>query len=867
MLAMSFIYTTSINSFQTKQKYCDTSNHCRSPVVLSEQQTLPEFIKTHSGSLPLTALVVSGYQSEDGQVEISCNEVLRIHSLQFTPVVCAMKKNKPLPPIPLTTSTPFSVLYNPNSNRKEAMEGFMFNGVASLLSLMHMPKVVCVMKEWNGDSITISKGEILVINKRTLRGPNATPGIVTFSISTMTEKFLPEKCCGSFSTDPMLIQMPLQIIFAYISDPFPCEIYTPKLQLKKKNRSGLITLLGCGIIESVTFSIYDKCRGEYDTKVLQLDANIDTIELSLIEDPQATKLVSVVQKELLEQNSDSHNAVAQCSTEPSLSISSKSIKKQRQTFVSPRACNQPLTTMRPQSTQATLLPYKPLNRSPSLPPKPPHRAVKILPEASSNTSEDGNDKEVGFHNYEEICIQEDFIQHTLHEHTKHTIKRPALREHTKDTIKGLTLHDHTKDTIKTPTLHEHTKDTIKRPTLHEHTKDTIKTPKLHEHTKDTIKTPALHEHTKDTIKTPALHEHTKDTIKRPALHEHTKDMIKRPTINEPFNVETATPKIEVGVQKLLHKFKSPLKEKLDYHIVSKPLSLLQFVSLYSSQLPVFIHVCSNASSVSSSKYLHVTAMESEQVVLAEDYTMKQICIPMTSTEKYSILHRPTGTEDIKDALQGNTYCSISDLMKLKNTPKVVCTTKPWRDAVVDNEILIVQSILFSQGEKRGIIAFSTYTRSEKFIPNMCRANFTTAANLLGLPVIDLVKYVPQLFPCNACCVKCNSTPECSPKEVVTLKEVSSIPMLVCTPIGAGDPLEPPVRIPINSPGVEVAVMENAKQQNRGLQLDTESLVCCACLLSFHYVLCPQTSSLDSDDYCLMFQMNEDEQMVGTSKAM
>ena len=248
-------------------------------VIVSEPQSLPDFVKAHAKMFPVTALVTSGYQSDDGDVEISSNTIMHIYSLHNTPVVLAMNENRPLPPIPLTTEIPFSVLYNPNNDMIEAMQGFVFGDVSSLLSMAHPPKVICVTKEWAGDSTIICKGEILVINKRFVPGPHVAAGIVTISISKMVEKFLPGKCAGYFSTDPKLIQMSLMNIFLHISDPFPLMVYTPKPI--KHTVSPIIHLVSCDVIDYFAYRI----EGKFES---QLPVHLPDIKLCLIADSRET---------------------------------------------------------------------------------------------------------------------------------------------------------------------------------------------------------------------------------------------------------------------------------------------------------------------------------------------------------------------------------------------------------------------------------------------------------------------------------------------------------------------------------------------------------------------------------------------------
>ena len=889
--------------FKSKQKPINVLDHCFSPVALSEQQTLPEFIKTHSGSLPLTALVVSGYQSENGQVEISCNEVLRIHSLQFTPVVCAMKKNKPLPPIPLTTSTPFSVLYNPNSNRKEAMEGFMFNGVTSLLSLMHMPKVVCVMKEWNGDSITISKGEILVINKMILRGRNATPGIVTFSISTMTEKFLPEKCCGSFSTDPMLIQMPLQNIFAYICNPFPCEVF---MQYYNK-----IILVGCDFIENMNFSYYVKGKGAFDPTLLQLPTNLPDIKLCLIADvldgmsPKSLQSNAMKEDECLINSAiidcDSAHILTHTSTKPPPPpLPPKSVTISSPSSIPPAACIESVTPLL-QALRPTPPPKLKRTVSNVTLYSDVAKVATVSRSASTSTNSGTNTcnlmrkpatlKQTDLPTTKEEVLVELAVQQRLctdnvtlagppasskqmkamqpvvapgpdlnDQDTPRNTQAPYIRvkKHDKDQVSSLVtqLHDPvSRHTIGSQTLPRHFKRTISLSSVSPF--PTISMPPQNMAIPNTAICDDEHRYIAPIVPpsptqlaapgkkllssaspvTSMMCTNVQDKIAPPVppkcktIGEVQPQRIARdsvypklptngPPLPPPYIPDEEELASNVQEKPFNHNGNTSTPSIAGYCPVSKPLTLLEFASLYSGQLPISIHVYAAEGLMSGPKYLDVTAIKEKQVIVSEDYAGRQTNISLVSPEKVSLLYGPTNIEDIKDTLQGRMFCTISDLLKLNSVPKVVCATRSWSSSHVSvevNEILIIQSVQ-KQSKGKGIVVYSVCTRSSKFLPSECTAHFSTEAALLGVPLLDLVGYVPDLFPCKVCSVKYGKVPKCYPIDVITLKELTTTSVLECVPLHQESSCKQDASvfsIPTELPGVEVVVLKKENDEEGG----------------------------------------------------
>ena len=252
-----------------------------------------------------------------------------------------------------------------------------------------------------------------------------------------------------------------------------------------------------------------------------------------------------------------------------------------------------------------------------------------------------------------------------------------------------------------------------------------------------------------------------------------------------------------------------------YHTASKPLSLKLFISLYFSRLPVSIHICTNASLVPGSEYLDVIALENKQVVLAEDSARKQVDIPLVSTENFSLLYYPAESEGFQDPVQGSTFNSVSDLLKLKNAPKVIRVTRSWSDEVAENEILIVRSTLLREDAQKGFLAFSVSSQSEKFISKSCQAYYSTAAALLGMPMLELIQHVPAFLPCRVCRVRWSGeTPKCYPNDIITLKEVFTAPVLRCVPIGQRrSSTSPSVHIPISACGVEVVVLTEVQEES------------------------------------------------------
>ena len=864
------------------------------PIVLSEPQTLPDFVKAHANTFPLTALVTSGYQSDDGDVEISCNEVLHIHSLHTTPVILAMNENRPIPPIPLTTETPFSVVYNPNNDRKKAMQGFVFSDVSSLLSLPHPPKVVCVTKKWTGDSTTISKGEILVINKHIVPGPHVAAGIVTFSISKMVEKFLPEECDGYFSTTPKLIQMSLENIFAYISIPFPSEVYTQ--QLLEHLISGFLYLTGCDIIQYLVYSSKD---GEIESG--KLPVHLPDVKLCLIMDstlPKSIRSMDVNQNEPTDVCDALKGAESMDHQTPKLPprLPPKAIPRNN-LLIMPKDSS----AMTPRHT-AIQPPME--NQPPPLPPKQKHKvqsshiakatySTKQVISSSNSDQQDGGDFGVSrtcsiiqrlktsdqFNNpsnYEEILVQDEklpacapnAIQPDSSGSFKHSCPRrhvgalPNISDEAYEPVMiepGMGIHYQKNKSSSVPintrddtsSVASSTRQThdfkAKSQTLHHHHQwspdQTSPLPsrlnpggllgneKTAADNMASLKSPTSPSaRVKPGLSLISANNGSLSALQRMMSNEHLLYPMGDvpPPRPPPYRPDPVVRTLASKPQGKSLKYYQDASITAEYCKLSEPLTLNQFVSQYSDQLPVSIHVTAAAGLISGPKYLYVTALKNKEVVIAEDYTGKQLEVLLMSSKRFALLYGQTNIEDMKGTLQGQTLNGVSDFLKLKNAPKVFCVTKSWKDSVMsidENEILIVQSAQ-REGVKKGIVVFSVLTRTLKFLPRVCTAHFSTNAVLLGLPMVDLIGYVPNLFPCSVCSVIYGNTPKCYPVDVITLKEVATTSVLECVPMckGLDNTQEATVlSIPVGLPTVEVVIIEKLRDSNAGLT--GENLVC------------------------------------------
>ncbi len=128
-------------------------------------------------------------------------------------------------------------------------------------------------------------------------------------------------------------------------------------------------------------------------------------------------------------------------------------------------------------------------------------------------------------------------------------------------------------------------------------------------------------------------------------------------------------------------------------------------------------------------------------------------VPLDCAQNVGLIYNPTN-DDTK-GLEGQTFNSIADITAVPTLPKVVCATQEHRSSdgkylVEENEVLIVKQrnrTLFKG--KKGLKVFSVLAKTEKALAEDCAGYFSTKPSLVRLPLADIVRYVPKLFPVRA----------------------------------------------------------------------------------------------------------------------
>ena len=187
---------------------------------LSPKEPIPlsQFITKYSNFLPTQVQVRKGFCSSLTDLSISQDETFNFHFIKHTKVVSIRDSERKMEfSVPLNSSVEFSLVYDPNHNKEEAMNGFHFETAADVMAMSSLPTVIRATKDHSSGSSedSVSANELLMV--RGVR-PSFVPGkgmeLHVYSF-TSGEKCLDEKCAGGFTTKPQLVALPLSSLIEH----------------------------------------------------------------------------------------------------------------------------------------------------------------------------------------------------------------------------------------------------------------------------------------------------------------------------------------------------------------------------------------------------------------------------------------------------------------------------------------------------------------------------------------------------------------------------------------------------------------------------------------------------------------------------
>ena len=269
---------------------------------------LPEFVKKYSESFPLHIKVLKGYCGPSSRLTISTSDTYNIHFIKHTKVVAIKDAHDTPYSIPLNSAIEFGMVYDPNNNHSEAVNGLTFTKLSEIIAFPTPPKVFCALKAFRGEDekSTLYDNEILVVKQVLKSRFKSKRALKVYSLLTQSEKLLPEDCTGQFTTQPYMVRMHLPEMIEHVINPFPhqaiiffgAEVYqNPEMEVQVQDLassvlSKVITMCHCmtetSLIASSLITNKQKPYSDCDAESADLfdipvnDENLAGIEVAVL---------------------------------------------------------------------------------------------------------------------------------------------------------------------------------------------------------------------------------------------------------------------------------------------------------------------------------------------------------------------------------------------------------------------------------------------------------------------------------------------------------------------------------------------------------------------------------------------------------
>ena len=174
--------------------------------VIQPQGTvqISEFITQHSALLPCKVRLTA-----DDPSPLRTEGQLNLHFIKHTKVVVMTHSSSgDVMPVPLNSAAKFSVLYNPDNNLEQAVNGYNFESVRDVIARKPLPIIIRANRCYHGSSVlcSVSEGEVLCV-----RGTKTSLRSKQLRVQNMKGqmKHLNERCTGHFTTAPAQISLPI----------------------------------------------------------------------------------------------------------------------------------------------------------------------------------------------------------------------------------------------------------------------------------------------------------------------------------------------------------------------------------------------------------------------------------------------------------------------------------------------------------------------------------------------------------------------------------------------------------------------------------------------------------------------------------
>lgn len=190
---------------------------------LFKGMTLAELTKKYSKFFPFKIQITGGHYGTSSKYSISTDDRFNLHFMKNMKQLTIQAYGDDYF-IPLSSAIQFGVVYDPNDNMTEALEGHIFRRVSDLIGTNQLPRLVRVMSACScSNDVTLEYNELLVV-KKVKRGLfKSKPMLKVFSLLTETKKLLPEEAIANFTTKPFCVKMDLSQFLKYVQKRFPIK--------------------------------------------------------------------------------------------------------------------------------------------------------------------------------------------------------------------------------------------------------------------------------------------------------------------------------------------------------------------------------------------------------------------------------------------------------------------------------------------------------------------------------------------------------------------------------------------------------------------------------------------------------------------
>ena len=187
--------------------------------------SLMEFNKCYSKQFPVRIKVTQGFYGATNHGTLSGQEKLVVLFEKTREVLRIKSQSEKIYSIPLSSSVPISLLYNPHGNDAAALEGTTFSTVSDIKSASCLPKVVSAMKtiESQDKNVTISMNEVLVLQKFDPVSNKLKVRSLPRNRQPSSIKELPLSFSGEFTTKPTYTALYPSDVVNYVHFPESSE--------------------------------------------------------------------------------------------------------------------------------------------------------------------------------------------------------------------------------------------------------------------------------------------------------------------------------------------------------------------------------------------------------------------------------------------------------------------------------------------------------------------------------------------------------------------------------------------------------------------------------------------------------------------